>query len=90
VKAVPDVKVGQDVAICSEWPLPFAFLEPQPAVPQPSGKLLATSRFRTSRDQRGIPLLGHVKVVALETTSRYADPLGEALQLVVRGIADQV
>ncbi len=67
----------------SERSLPFAFLEPEPAVTQAAGKVLAPRRLRAGGDQRGIQLLRHVKVVAVEPACRNAGPPGERLQLVI-------
>src|SRR5665647_883486 len=90
MNAVIDLEMGPHIAVCRERTLPLALLEPQPAVTQETDELLALGGPRAGRDQRGIQLLGHVKMIALEPTSRYSCVLGKGDQLVRGGVADQV
>src|SRR5665647_3114828 len=90
MKAVPDLHTGQHIAVCRQRSLPFALLEPQPAVPKKAGQLLAFRGPRAGRNQHRVPLLRDVKVVAVKPASRYAGQRGEGMQLVIGGVADHV
>src|SRR5450759_5306605 len=90
MKAVLSLEMGQNIAVGRERPLPLALLEPQAAVTQKTGELLTSSGARAGRDQSGIQLLGHVKMVAVKPTSSYAGPHGEPVQFVIGGVADDM
>ena len=64
--------------------------DPQAAGVEQSHDLAATHGLRTRGDQRGIPLLGNVVVVALERPPGKPGRVSEAVQLLEGGVADQV
>src|SRR5450631_1430518 len=90
MKTVLGLQTGQNIAVCRERPLPLALLEPQPAVTQKPGELLASPGSRAGRDQRAVQLLGHVKMVAVKPPSSYTGPSGERVELVIGSVADDV
>src|SRR5450631_684949 len=90
MKAVLSLEMRQHVAICGQRSLPLALLEPQTAVPQEPGELLAFCRPGAGRDQRWVRLRRDVKMVPVKPPNRYASPGGEGVQLVIGRVTDHV
>src|SRR5690606_12745419 len=81
---------GQPVTDPDQRPVALPLAEPQPARVQLADQLAPLDQDRPGRDDLGVPLGGHVVVVALEGARRDAHPGGERVQFLQRGVADDV
>src|SRR5690606_32234221 len=63
---------------------------PEAGLPKPAYELLAAHRYGARRHHRLVQLLGHVVVVALESSPEKPDSGGERVQLVERLVRDEM